>query len=220
MKTTPSPARRILFASRSLLLPALFGLFAACNDGGGDGQSKDIGDNNANVVLALGDSITDGGCHPAGAPYPSRVAGLTGKSVINAGTCGETAGEGAARVKGLLDKHHPGTLLVLYGANDLIQSKGQSEAINGLRAIIQAAKANKTRVYVATLLPMYGDHAIFNGGVQALNPQIISLAKAEKVGIVNLSKEFGDRRELIQEDGLHPTDAGTQIIAAAFADNL
>ena len=69
-------------------------------------------------------------------------------------------------------------------------------------------------------MPMYDDHEIFNGSVTALNPQIIALAKAEKVSIVNLSKELGTRRELIQEDGLHPTDAGAQIIAAAFADKL
>ena len=196
-------------------------LIASCNDGGGGGGgSKDIGDNRAGVVLAMGDSITNGVCHPAGAPYPARLAGLAGKTVINEGDCGETAAEAAGRVARELETHKPETLLLLYGANDMIQSRGSESAINGLRAMIQAGKARKTRVVVATVMPMYDDHAPFNGSVQALNPQIIALARAEKVSIVNLSKEFGTRRELIQEDGLHPSDAGTQVIAAAFADKL
>jgi lysophospholipase L1-like esterase len=196
-------------------------LTSSCDDsGGGGGKSKDIGDNRAGVVLAMGDSITNGGCNPAGAPYPARLAALTRKTVINEGDCGETAAEAARRVVGELETHKPETLLLLYGANDMIQSRGSESAINGLRAMIQSGKARKTRVVVATVMPMYDSHELFNGSVTALNPQIIALAKAEKVSIVNLSKEFGTRRELIQEDGLHPTDAGTQIIAAAFADKL
>ncbi len=205
--------------SAALFLACL--LTASCDDGGGSGGgSKDIGENRAGVVLAMGDSITNGVCHPAGAPYPARLAGLAGKTVINEGDCGETAAEAARRVVGELETHKPETLLLLYGANDMIQSRGSTSAINGLRAMIQAGKARKTRVVVATVMPMYDGHAAFNGSVTALNPQIIALAKAEKVSIVNLSKEFGTRRELIQDDGLHPTDAGTQVIAAAFADKL
>ena len=67
---------------------------------------------------------------------------------------------------------------------------------------------------------MFYDHAPFGPGVAALNPQINALAKAEGVRLVNLAGEFGQRMELLQEDGLHPTSQGTQIIAAAFADGV
>ena len=180
----------------------------------------DIGDNRKGVVLALGDSITNGYCVPEGAPYPSRVGALRSVTVINEGVCGQTSEEGAARVGGLLRKHKPATMMVLYGANDIIQGDDPATTIASLRNIIAAGKANKTRVVIANLLPMFTDHAIYNPGVQALNPQINALARAEGVRLINLAGEFGQRQELIQEDGLHPNDQGTQIVAAAFADGI
>ena len=218
MTALPSPSSPSQ-TRRQWLALACTALASGCNDGGGGGP-PDIGDNRKGVVLALGDSITNGYCVPDGAPYPSRVAALRGQTVINEGVCAQTAEEGSARVGNLLKKHKPATLLVLYGANDIIQGDDPATTIASLRNIIGAAKANKTRVLLANLLPMFYDHAPFGPGVAALNPQINALAKAEGVRLINLAGEFGQRIELLQEDGLHPTSQGTQIIAASFADAL
>ena len=198
---------------------ALFS-FLGCGGGSDGGGGGDIGDNTKGVVLAVGDSITDGECDPAGAPYPSRFSQSRGVTAINAGRCAETARGGASRIQGLLAEHKPQTVLVLYGANDAIRGIDPEETIESLRAIIQACKANKSRVLIGTLLPMYDSHAAFQPHVEFLNPLIRQLASMEKVGLVNLNKEFGTDRALIQPDGLHPSDMGTQIIAFAFADRL
>jgi lysophospholipase L1-like esterase len=211
--------KRILSCINHFLLIISLGILVGCDSGGGD-EPPDIGDNNADVVVAIGDSITNGVCNPAGAPYPARVASATGKTVINAGTCGEKSAGGASRVGGLLAKHKPGTLLVLYGANDVILGTSADQTIENLRVIIQAAKGNQTRVIVGNLMPMYDSHEPFQPIGAALSLRINQLAKDEGVRLVNLAREFGQNRDIIQADGLHPTDAGTTILAAIFTDRL
>jgi acyl-CoA thioesterase-1 len=203
----------------SALAVALFMTGTGCDDGGGSSK-PDVGDNDINTVVCLGDSITDGRCAPDGAPYPSRLADLAKKKVINAGDCGSTTDSGVSRIKGLLSRHKPGYLCILYGINDLTFGRGKDNVINNLRYMIQTAKANKTVPVVATLLPTYDSHGFIAGEVEKVNVQIRDLAKQEKAKLIDLAKEFGSDRSLIQPDGLHPSDAGTQVIAAGFNDRI
>ena len=196
-------------------------IFAGCggDDEEGGGLPDDIGENNPNVIVALGDSITQG-FGDGGAPYPSRVANITGLTVYNEGRGGERSGGGAGRVSGVLSRYKPAYLLILYGANDAIAGADVESVIGNLRAIIGAAQANKTVPVLANLTPMYDGRALFNGKVDEYNPRIRDLASETGARFVNLSGEFGDERSLIQADGLHPTDSGNQVIAFAFSDRI
>ena len=57
-----------------------------------------------------------------------------------------------------------------------------------------------------------------------MDQQIVNLVQGhfeeEGAKLVDLQEEFGTDRSLIQEDGLHPSDSGTQIIAASFNDKI
>jgi lysophospholipase L1-like esterase len=196
------------------------GLGIGCDKGGGGDSKPDVGLNDINTVVCIGDSITDGGCAPAGAPYPSRLAGLSGKTVINAGVCGSTSDSGAARVNGLLERHKPGYLCILYGINDLTFGRGVDAVIGNIQHMVDAAKANKTIPLVATLLPVYDSHRFAAGRVKETNRRIRALTEAMNVELVDLELEFGIDRSLIQEDGLHPSDSGNQLIALSFNDKL
>lgn len=207
----------------SLILAALAGLviFPACNDsGGGDSTPKDFGDNDPNVVVAIGDSITEGRCVPAGAPWPSRLGSLSGKNVINEGRCGERSAGGAARIAGVLSSRKPGYVLINYGANDAIFGHTSGTLAYHIRVMVQAAKANKTVPLVGTVLPMYDSHAFAAGKVPEYNSAIKQVCKEEGVRMVDVNKEFGDERSFLQGDGLHPSDSGTQLIALSFNDKL
>lgn len=194
-------------------------LFTGC--GGGDNitgpDPPDIGNNNPNVYVAIGNSITEAGFALSGSPYPARLSSMTGETVVNEGHGGETSGAGAARVTGALAQYKPAGLLILFGANDVIFRINTATIIANLRAIIQAAKANQTRPIIANLTPMYDSHAAFQGGVNELNPLIQQLASEEGADFVDLASAFGNNRSLMQADGLHPTDEGNQIIASEFA---
>ena len=206
-------------------LLALVGILSVgCNsDGGGDdgGSSKqDFGDNNPNRVVALGDSITEGICAPDGAPYPSRLAGLSGKEVINQGGCGERSAGGASRIGGGLSRYKPGYIVILYGANDAIYAMGSEQLINNLRNMCNAAIANKTVPILMTCTPMYDSHAFAAGTVGSYNQPIRDLGKEMGVKVVDLANEFGTERSFLQPDGLHPSDSGNQLIALSVNDRL
>jgi lysophospholipase L1-like esterase len=179
------------------------------------GDSFNYGDNDPNVRVAFGDSITSG-IGDGIVPYPPRVAAMTGQTVINEGIAGEHAYEAASRVWGVLNRHKPGTLMVLYGVNDIMHSADIDDIVNDLRTIVQAAAGNNTKVLIATMTPMIDRHnGIFQGKIEATNVEIRRMAAEEGVRLVDLEPLFGTG-EGLQTDGLHPNDAGTEIMASAF----
>lgn len=211
--------RRLAVSALALLFVSFLSACETGSSGGGD-STPDVGDNDINTVVCFGDSITDGECVPAGPPYPARLGGLAGKNAINAGSCGEKTEHGVDRVGGLLSKYSPGYICILEGANDAIFDRPTGDVVNNLRSMVQAAKANKTVPLIATLLPMYDGHAFANGSAKDISAGIRQMAKEEGAILVDLEAEFGSDRSLLQEDGLHPSDSGTQLIALAFNDRI
>jgi lysophospholipase L1-like esterase len=193
-------------------------LGAGCDGGGGGGSGgHDFGANDPNVIVAMGDSITEGS---GSADYPSILEGMVGKRVINHGRGGATAGDGAGAIGGVLAREKPGYVLILYGANDVISGTGLDHATGALGAIIEACKANQTVPIIATLTPMQGLHELFAGGAQELSRRIRSLAGQTGTALCDLESEFGFPSGLLQDDGLHPTDEGSVVIADSFASKL
>lgn len=187
--------------------------------GGGGGGVGDIGDNNPNLYVALGDSTTDGN-NGGGAPFPPRVAAMTGKTVENHAQQNEYSGGGASKVGGILASEKPAAVMFLLGAVDIINGVGNDAIIGNLRSIIDQCKANKTVPVMATLQPMIYSHARFNGAVKDLNAKIRDLASQEGARLVDLESAFGDGSAYILDDGLHPNEAGNQLMADKFAGAL
>ena len=209
---------RVMVGRTALLLT---GYLTACEDsgGGGGGGVGDVGSNNPDVYAAVGDSITYGG-NGGGAPYPPRLAGITGKTVSNHGVPGAESGDLVGDVGNILANETPAAVLILLGANDVINGAPHDVTINNLRSMIQQAKANNTVPVIATLTPMIYVHDIFNGSAQELSSLIRDLASSEGANLVDLESEFGSGEGLLLGDGLHPNEVGNQIIAEAFADAL
>jgi len=192
-----------------------------CDGGGGGGISfSDIGDNDINTLVALGDSITKGGISGSGAPYPARLGAALGKTVANEGRAGEESGSGRARIGGVLSRYKPCGIIILYGANDILHFNSPESIIANLRKMIQSAKANKTVPIVGTLTPMADWHVIFQQDVDLLNTMIRQMVPQEGAYLVDFAKEFGNGAGLLLEDGLHPNDAGNGVMSAAAYDRI
>ena len=144
---------------------------------------------------------------------------MTGLTVINSGVSGESSGRCAGRTGGVLDDNKPGFLLILTAHNDAIFDRDFDEVMGNIRSMIQAAKNRKVVPIVATPLPIGAPRVFATGPAEDYAVGIRQLTTEEDVPLVDLQKEFGDD-ETLQCDGLHPSDAGSAIIAAAFADKL
>jgi len=212
-----------IYAAATLSLLLLFS--TSCNDSGSDSSasSADIAShNNPDVVVCMGDCITGDVNYPGVPPYPVELRSLRPEKDIRIeGGGAAKTGDGRARVAGVLRKHNPGWLFILFGTNDIIHSRSRSEAAENLRAIIQAAKAHGTVPVIGTLPGMSGKHATaFQGGASDLSQRIRELGKEEGVRVVDLEREFDGNREALIPDGRHPGSAGLRIIAVAFSEAL
>lgn len=183
------------------------------------GASHDFGDNNPDVVLAMGDSITAGG-FSGEAAWPARLGGMVGKSVVNAGIPGAPASVGAGRIGGLLQSRKPGFVIIFYGSNDAIQGVDINTTENAIRAMVIRAKNNQSIPLLATALPMTGGRQIFNGGVDRINGRIRAIANSESVKLVNLHGAIRRNPDLYLVDGLHLSGLGEELVAMEFMDAL
>jgi acyl-CoA thioesterase I len=209
-------------ASRVAMAAGLAVAVAACDGGGGGGSGgggRDVGDNDRNVVVALGDSITSGNPPGGLVTYPALLASATGKRVVNGGVGGNAAADAAGRASGLMSRHNPGYLIILLGSNDAIQGRSLSETVAALRGIVITAKARKTIPILSTVPHMYGGRSIYNGRVDEINAEIRALASQEKVRVVNVAGAVNSE-QYFTPDGLHPDQTGQQRIAVAYANAL
>ena len=201
-----------------MTLVALCGFWTGCDSGGSSGlTNKDPGNNDLNTVVAFGDSITSGYLCPYPS-YPSRLGGMIGKRVINTGIPGSRVRDGVSRAPSVIRAHHPAFFLILYGVNDVIHGRDPSAIINGLSQMVAICRENNVVPVLATYPMPITDHEIFGGPTLVLNAEIRVLAKAVGVRCVDLEREFEANPAFYLPDGLHPNDAGTQVIAMAFAD--
>ena len=204
------------FAFPRWILGAVF--LAGC---GGDGppglQNHDPGNNDVGVVAAFGDSLTQGDqCECV--PYPARLQELTDKIVRNVGVSGSTAADNVERTHAVIDRFRPGFMLILYGYNDIVHGAQTSSIIASLRSMAEICRDNHVVPVLSTYPEPIGDHAAYAPRVLVLNEHIRSLASELGLECVDLQAEFDPAADLHEADGLHPNDAGTQIIALAFAD--
>jgi len=204
---------------RNFLSAAMCGIclavlvLAGCEDDGS--SSPDFGENDGDLYVALGDSITAGEFIGSSSAYPARLSSLLGKTVINEGRSGETSASGLRRIDGILANRKPGYILILYGANDIIRG-GSSSTTEHLRNMIVLAKDNNTVPVIATLTPAFHSHSYMQDSIVALNEQIRALGSQEHVKVVDLESAFNWDDSYFLDDGLHPNNSGAQLIADTF----
>jgi VCBS repeat-containing protein len=129
----------------------------------------------------------------------------------NAGYPGDTTAELLERLPGILAQGTVGAVLLMAGANDVLQGVPQATTIANLTSMLKmiAAADPAAQIYVATLTPLTA------GSVTAVNAAITSMVSQEnsaglKVSLVSMSNITTSD---LGTDGTHPTATGYGLIA-------
>jgi acyl-CoA thioesterase-1 len=222
MKTARKhPATSAFLAAplRLLLLAAL--LAGGCEDdddgGGGGGGGGDFGDRDPTHCAVAGDSIAVG-YGDAGAPWPARLAAMLGRPVANFSAGGaRMTGQGPSQVGSAIGSK-AGFIIIALGANDAINGADPEGVKAVLGALIERVRAVKAVPVVGNVIRMTGEHALFDGNVDAINAAIGDVCGREGVMLVNLHGAVSEG--MLQPGGLHPNSDGQEAIARAFHGKL
>ena len=108
----------------------------------------------------------------------------------------------------------------MYVSNDIIQARDLVQVKEKLRAIVGVAKANKTMPVLGTVPNGIDSHAFMAPGVPTLSGLIGQPAREEGLAVAGVNWAIGSNPAFFQADGLHPSEAGSGRMAAAFSGAL
>ena len=167
------------------------------------------------LVIFLGDSLTAGLGLPEEQAYPALLdRRLDAKGapvrVLNAGVSGDTTAGGLARLDWLL-KQKPDILVLGLGANDGLRGLELDQTEKNLREIVRRAQGAGARVLLLGMMipPNYG--AEYTERFRKMYPEIADDLDLPLVPF--LLEGVGGIAEFNQEDGIHPTAKGQEIVA-------
>ncbi len=166
------------------------------------------------VIVAFGDSLTAGAGVQQNLNYPSKLqkkidAAAYRYKIVNAGVSGETSSQGLNRVRSIVALR-PVIVIVEFGANDGLRGIPVETTSQNLEAIISRLQEAGAKVVLAGMMvpPNYGPQ--YANSFQSIFPGV-----AKKTGAVLLPfflEGVGGHPELNQEDGIHPTAEGYDIV--------
>jgi len=164
------------------------------------------------VIVAFGDSLTQG---VSGKSYPAFLQDLLDQNgypyrVDNQGVSGDTTTDGLARIENVIAAK-PALVILEFGGNDGLRGIPVEATKQNLADMIERLRAAKIPLVLAgiTLPPNYGPDY-----VKPFTAIFPSLASKYKVRFLPfLLEHVYAEPNLMQPDGIHPSEAGNRIVA-------
>jgi acyl-CoA thioesterase I len=166
------------------------------------------------TVVAFGNSLTAGAGVPADENYPAKLQAKIDAAgyryrVINAGINGETSAQGLSRTSSIAVMR-PSVVIVEFGANDGLRGMPVEATAQNLLDIVSALQSAGAKVVLAGMQipPNYGPQ--YTSAFRSIFPVV---AKKQNASLIPFLLEgVGGRPALNQEDGIHPTPQGYDIV--------
>lgn len=196
----------------------------------------------AKRVACVGNSITDGhgidmsdvNGYPAqlqrklGSGYFVKNFGVSGRTMLNAGDRPYMKERAWAEAKAF----NPDIVVIKLGTNDSKPKnwdKHAKEYRDDMQKMIDELKAlpSKPTIYLCTPLRVDGtkikknENEIRDSIITAdIIPAIKKVAKKNKLQVIDLNPVIDPASDMMQRDGIHPTEKGAKRIAEVVADEL
>lgn len=176
-------------------------------------------------ILAIGDSLLAGYGLDDGQSYPARLeAALRARGInariANAGVSGDTTAGGLQRLGFTLDsqKQPPALVIISLGGNDMLRGLPPDQTRANLDAMLAELKSRKIPV---VLLGMLAAPNLGKDYAARFDPIYPALAKKHGATLVPFFLQpLMDRPDLVQDDHVHPTEAGIEAMVAATVDTV
>jgi acyl-CoA thioesterase I len=167
------------------------------------------------VLVCFGDSITAGYGLQTGQSYPDYLQQKLDDhgyhyKVSNQGTSGATTKDAVASLPSIL-RLHPEIVIVEFGGNDGLRGLPTDATKHNLDTVLTALEDAHVKVLLAgiTLPPDYGPDYI-----HAFEQTFRDMAaKHHAVFIPMIYKDLIHVPDTIQQDGIHPTAKGSDLLA-------
>ncbi len=160
------------------------------------------------VIVAFGDSLTQGVGVSREQSYPAILQTLSGYKVVNSGVSGETTAQGLVRFTQVLEQEHPRLIILLEGGNDILKNIPREQTQENLANMIALAQAN----HIAVLLVGVPEKSIFFSSAELYE----SLAEQWNIPLENDIVGHLMRRTSMKSDYIHFNEKGYQKLAEAI----
>lgn len=197
----------------------VFFAIAGCSEPSGENKGKNgtaaPEKNQEGVIVALGDSLTEGYNLDAESSYPALLEKKLRENgynyrVINAGVSGETSAGTLARVPWIMSLK-PDIVILETGANDGLRGLDPELTKENIREIIRRLKEENVHIILAGM-KMF--QSLGRGYSESFNSIYPELAESENVDFIPFFLEgVAGKPELNMSDGIHPNEKGYRIIA-------
>jgi acyl-CoA thioesterase-1 len=159
------------------------------------------------VILAFGDSLTQGTGAKPQESYPAVLEALASRRVINAGRRGEESDAGLSRLPEILTRVQPDLVILGHGGNDILRGRNLGRTEENLRTMVELARdrgASVVLIGIPSLGFFLGAHPMYERLSRSLGVPLERDALADILGDGGL-----------KSDPIHPNAAGYRELAKA-----
>lgn len=177
------------------------------------------------VSLLVGYSLTDPTTPGLSRSYPYKLQTLISEryttqtiDVFNGGNGGEraTGADTYSRLEDLLRQLSPQVVILMEGDNDLNSGVSISDTIGAMEELIGLSRAYGADVLLSTLPAQRagGSRAFAPDLIVPYNAELATTAADNGATLVDVYPKV--TLDLIGADGLHPTEAGNEVLAETY----